>query len=380
MIFILTGKSSSATTKCAIDEDGIAGSFKGDSGGPYFIKDGSDFIQLGIVSWGHWDPKVKTYDMMTNVFHYDAWITEKKAEAEKSSWLELHTGGSHGLVTIQDNSKDMIYTICNDGVGLNEIKAICANQGYKNGALGDVRDYLPDKKRQMMAAFEELPPFGFTNLQCGDSATHVIDECTMTDYEDSDVPCFHGQELAVMCYDEEWEFKITNMIPYIKESRGGNYIRGRVECYVQAEKNGVPLDMKNEVNTWLVRLEDDGVNDITQMKFKNKFGAYVGRIKASDEVSDSCIACVAFLPGTNFYTVAEMEGECPEITDEQYEEWVASHEEEDGGEDGGWDGGEDGGWDEGEDGGGEDGAAPGFEGSIPGAPIDLPPGPDGGEQ
>lgn len=327
-IKMLTG-----TTKCAIDANKAAGSFKGDSGGPIFIKTGPSFIQLGIVSWGHWDPKVRTYEPMTNVFHYDSWITEKKTEAEKTSWLELHTGGAHGLVTIQDKSTEKIYTICNDGITMNEIKAICKNQGYNYGVLGDVRDYLPDKRRQMEGAYQSLPPFGFTNLECDDGATHVIDECTMDKYEDTEMPCFNGEQLAVKCYNTKWVLDVTHVYPNIKESREGDMYRGRVGCEVKAEKNGVSLDMRSEVSTWLVLRADSGVEDLTEMRYKKNLKFYVGKIKASDELDTKCIACVAFIPGTEFYAVAELEGEsCPEITDDQYKDWVGSHEEEDGGQ------------------------------------------------
>ena len=309
---------------CTIDPDGEATTYIGDNGGPLVVKVGDRFTLLGLVSWGFLDPEVRSYNMFVDVHSNQQWIEETMGRAADDSWVELNTGGSHGIVMVHDKM-GKVATVCNDNVGKSEINAVCRGQGYTKGALADVRDYLPGERKQKKQGGSGLPPYGYTNLNCGDDNSDILKQCTMEEYEFALVPCFDGQQLAVKCTDEDWSFEVTNIFPEIKSVKGTEFARGRISCMVHAEKYGIPLDMKSQVKVGLVIRGDDGIEDIEgkPMKYRKKTGMHVGRFKPTNEVlPDACFACIAYLPGEEFYAVGKSgPGECPDNED-HYKDWV----------------------------------------------------------
>ena len=228
---------------CAEDLAKQGTTWNGDSGGPLFITpdDSADIVQVGIVSWGGLDPTEITYNMYVDLCHYRDWIKDAMARAGDDSWLELHTGGGHGMVMVHDKMGE-VATVCNDKVGKNEINAICRELGYKTGAIADVREFLPEGRKQKKEAVAYIPPYGYTNLNCGDDVKDVMKECTVEEYKDAEVPCFHGQQLAVKCADEDWSFKVNYMIPEIKSVR-------EVASLLE-EESRVWYTLKNMVYHW----------------------------------------------------------------------------------------------------------------------------------
>lgn len=309
------------STMCVIDPDREATAFAGDSGGPLFVKSGENFAQIGLVSWGAGDAKEKAYNMFLNLHHYTDWVKAAMKRAEAESWLELHTGANHGVVVIHDNTGHK-STICNDNVGKDEVNAICREQGYKMGVLADVREYRPDRKRRNQDG--DTTPFGQTNLKCSAEAKDVMSECTMDKYEESEVPCFSGEELAVKCSNQVWHFKVTRIVPKTRPVKGTSFVKGKVMCEVTASKYGMDLDLKSHVRVGLVIRGVDGVEEVdADMKYKRRVNAYTSKVKSTDEIKeDECFACIAYVRGTTIYTVATHGPEdCPDI-DQHYQQWV----------------------------------------------------------
>lgn len=50
--------------------------FQGDSGGPLMVADGSQWVQVGIVSWGIGCGKGQYPGVYTRVTHFMPWITK----------------------------------------------------------------------------------------------------------------------------------------------------------------------------------------------------------------------------------------------------------------------------------------------------------------
>ena len=314
------------TMICAIDDEGVATIWSGDSGGPLFQDIDGTITQMGVVSWATDDITEVTYNMYVDLYHYADWIKEAMERAKETKWLELHTGGSHGVVMVISLSEDgdrEFSTVCNDDVGANEVNAICKGQGYQFGALGDVRDYMSSGRRQQ-SEMGEFPPFGFINLKCTDDAKDPLTDCEMLMYEKSEVPCFNGQQLAVKCADKKWDFKIVAAVPVMRSIKGNSFVRGRVSCMVHAQKGGVDLDMKSKVRVGLVKRNDDAVDSIgSSMKYRMRSDLYVGKFRPDSEIkSDDCLACIAYIPGHDIYTVGTLgPEECPD-NDEHYMAWV----------------------------------------------------------
>ena len=324
-LLLLNDSCTAEHTFCAIDPAKEATAYSGDSGGPLFVKQGSTFTQIGITSWAEENPQIITYNMYANVHHYNDWITAALKRAGDEKWLELSTGGSHGLVMVHEKMGD-VTTICNDKIGQNEVNSICQELTYKTGVLADARDYILDKRKRKSKGQEvNVPPFGYTQMSCSDGAKNVMTECTMTEYKDTTAPCFYGDQLAVKCADEDWSFKVTNMIPQIKSTKGSEFAKGKFFCKVQAQKYGIDLDMKSQVKVGLVIRGKDGIEDIdgNPMKYRKKTGKYIGKFKPKDEImADSCFACIAYLPGAEFCAVAKYgPDDCPD-NDDHYMEWV----------------------------------------------------------
>ena len=145
---------------------------------------------------------------------------------------------------------------------------------------------------------EEVPSFGFTDLNCKSDAKSALNDCDIGIYSESDIPCFNGDQLTVKCANEAWYFSVTNMDYYFKTLRGSTNVKGVVDCTVGARKYGMNLDMKNQVKVGLVVRGEEGLKDVGSTKWKKKISKYFTKVRATDEVKeDDCFACIAYLPG-----------------------------------------------------------------------------------
>ncbi len=71
------------TMLCAGTVDGMRDSCNGDSGGPLFMREGNDVVQVGVVSWGDGPVDAEVYcghkgayGVYSNVAHFAVWIAE----------------------------------------------------------------------------------------------------------------------------------------------------------------------------------------------------------------------------------------------------------------------------------------------------------------
>ena len=79
-----------------------------------------------------------------------------------------------------------------------------------------------------------------TDADCPTGATDISD-CTYTDYTESGVPCFDGEQVAVSCSNTDWEFSAE--ISQIKYRKKGSKIAGRAWCDVIASKYGMEHEL-----------------------------------------------------------------------------------------------------------------------------------------
>ena len=74
-------------TLCAGYRLGGKGTCQGDGGGPLVVKDGDEWVQVGIVSWGAGCGKPGKYDVYTNVGAFAEWVN-------RTTGLEIAVSGS----------------------------------------------------------------------------------------------------------------------------------------------------------------------------------------------------------------------------------------------------------------------------------------------
>ena len=272
--------------------------WNGDSGGPLVTRDGDRFVLLGLTSWGVVEPDVNAYDVNVDVQYYMSWIEEKLAEMEKGKWVELVGGiGNSGVVVFHDSSESQkSYTMCNNGVSQKEATAVCAGFGFKYAILKNSEEFQPKNSH--------FPPIGKSSFACSSEATSAW-ECDSKDYPGvAEVPCMEGNELAVTCYDNVWDFSVEIMDAKMKGR--GDIARGLVKCYPYAKLFGSTVDFQNDAQMFLVNVKEEGAELVKTMKFKKKsaYNLHVARIKARDRVEHNCLACVAALQGSNskFYS------------------------------------------------------------------------------
>ena len=290
------------------DQTGFA--WAGDSGGPIVARDGERFVLLAVTSWGASEPEENLYDINADVHYYMSWIESRIAKSEQGRWIELVGGDvNSGVVVFHEMGSDnsyRSYTMCNDGVSQKEATAVCAGLGFKYGALKHAGEF-----RSAWRNDADSPQIGRSRFACSSEATSAW-ECDRADYSAADVPCLEGDELAVTCFDNEWEFKVPMI--YVRLGRKGGNARGVVDCYPYAKLRGNTIDFQNEVTMFVVNVREDGPELVKRMKYRknNGFNMHVGRIRPRDKVQHNCLACVAALRGGNsrFFAAKVEEDNC----------------------------------------------------------------------
>ena len=81
------GSAVDGRTLCAGYRMGGKGTCTGDAGGPLVVKDGDEWVQVGIVSWGDSCGKPGKYDVYTNVGAFVGWVND-------TTGLEIAASGS----------------------------------------------------------------------------------------------------------------------------------------------------------------------------------------------------------------------------------------------------------------------------------------------
>jgi len=287
----------------------------GDEGGPAFWTNNNKIEQLGIVSWGSDRTIPRAYDVNTDLGTYKAWVESALSGGMMYPVIELVGGLSHGVVLVHMNENSEPTTICNHGAGQKEYESICKSLGYESGVARGSRDYAGKRSSK---GFENMPEFGMTKLDCTEFESS-FGECVSHLYpNEAEVPCFHGQELAVQCSSSEWEFEFTHM-----QTKTGD--RGKAMCRLTAHKYGVEIDVKKVVTGTLLNVKESGVEVVQQMKYKKKQSTFVSRYKDLDH---SCLVCVASINGAEdqFHTyMLEDESICKldlETVGEKIKAWI----------------------------------------------------------
>jgi len=191
---------------------------------------------------------------------------------------------NEGIVMMHKAGKDPV-TICNHKVAQKDLDVICKSLGHKKGILKSVMDYTGRRRK----AFDDMPKFGATELDCTDGDTD-FDNCIYKEYpDDAEQPCFNGQQLAVQCAENEWEFAITNI-----QTKPGN--RGKAMCRLKAEQYGTAINVKAEVLGMLVNIKADKTVEVVEkkMKFKRRQSTLAARYR---DLENNCLACVAMVRG-----------------------------------------------------------------------------------
>lgn len=304
----------------------------GDSGGPVVVKNSQgEIIQVALVSWGSASPDENAYDVNTNVFFYKDWIESGIEEANRNeNWFHLQGGSSEeeGVFVYYKVAEYMSYTMCNDGVGQNEINMICNELGYSFGILRGARGYRKNKKDR---SFDKIPYMG-TKLECKDNAIDFYD-CKWTEFSstmnDDIVPCFSGEQLAVQCTDSGWEFAVTSVNYKVKSKPDGTELRGKAMCGIKARKHGASIAVKEEVTGMLLNVNDVyDVELITDtMHYRRKPSDFKTKIKRDDYVEHHCFVCLATLKkytSITAYLVEDEDCKADDMDEVDYavEQWI----------------------------------------------------------
>ena len=274
---------------CAGSPDEEMHTWDGDQGGPvFYINDASENILLGLVSWGK-DKSPRDYDVMTDVSYYKAIVEKEVGASDAYPWVELKGGLNHGVVLIhQEDDTNGPTTICTDGVDQVDVDTICISLGFKSGVIQGSREYAGKRPSK---GYGDMPHFGITDLDCS-SADNVLADCEFNLYpSEASAPCFDGQQLAVLCSNEDaWKFEFTHM-----QTKTGN--RGRAMCRLIAHHYGTQVDVKREVIGALVNINTDSVEMVEEhMKWRKKQDTFLARYK---DLEHNCLACVATVRDTD---------------------------------------------------------------------------------
>jgi len=299
----------------------------GDEGGPVYVDKEGDLFLLGLVSWGSDRTIPRAYDVNIKVVYFQEWIEQQTSNVDVYPWIELQGGLNHGVVLLHKDADSKPVAICSHGVGQKELDGICVDLGYKYGVSRGSRDYTG---RRPSKGFEKMPEFGATKLDCKDVSKSFAEDCSFKNYPDeAEIPCFDGQQLAVQCTDEEWEFDLTHM-----QTKSGT--RGRAMCRLDALMYGLEINVKTDVSAMLVNIKDDGVDIVDKnMKYRRRQSTFVSRFK---DVEHNCLACVAMINGAKSHfntflvedrSICKMEAEAADIAVRTWlEEFPESEENE----------------------------------------------------
>lgn len=310
---------------CAGGPDVDEHAWTGDEGGPVFYNNGQDNVLVGIVSWGK-ELSPRLYDVMTDVEEYKDLIDKAVAAADEKQWVELEGGLNHGLVLLHSPIADGPHTICTNGIADNEIKSICESLGFTDGKIQGSRNYATNRPKKGYEAMREI---GAT-VSC--AASTLFKDCTVTEYPTSGThftPCFDGQQLAVKCYDKEWDFHFEDI--EVKLGKDGK--SGRVMCRLTANLFGDPVDVKSEIIGQLVNIQDSGNPVVVEkeMKWRSKDNIFLDRYKNTDH---NCFACLATVRGSTVFQeyVIEEDSGCKMLkktAQEKLDNWLSSYDPED---------------------------------------------------
>merc|ERR1711988_953866 len=300
----------------------------GDSGSPLFVqKTDGKYVQASLVSWGTSDDTEMKPDVNAHVLNNIEWISQQLAcygqdgptaacnddpvdpvdpvdptDPEGNYTLSLYGGGnSSGLVLVKDEEYDQHSFLCAHGMGRNEINSICHYFGYKYGSLYDPSDEIYyDQYLSMLS-------FGATDISChGKDTADVFNECTWEEYGQASVPCFDGEQVAVICDDEAFRFSLSG---YTKIKARKDYIVFFVYPYI--DRHGMFMEevysMGDEIELVLFNRNSSGNYeplDMYQTKYRKKMNGWKGKASYVKEADNTCIIFCGVFKDTMIYQIA----------------------------------------------------------------------------
>lgn len=178
--------------------------------------------------------------------------------------------------------------------------AVCRQLGYKYGKLRGPGVYLDrDTLRNSK--------FSFTNLECKDNATNVFHDCKLEKYNAAGAaPCFNGDQAAVSCSNEIFEFKFESS-HHAKYLRNNQLMKVRSLCKITARKYGQPIWPAVDFKAGVVNVKSDGKVEVLvdHMKYKSRRGFFVRTFRKEinfeseeDAKKNTCLAVVVYLNHT----------------------------------------------------------------------------------
>jgi len=268
----------------------------GDWGGPIFRTynvDGTDTqFLLGLMVFGAGTEKP---DAALSIFPYiqNGWLGNNLPRSGVYFQLWREASANMGLVLAFSSSSDEpLGFICNDGIGRNEVDAICSELGYTYGTVmdpynvGQGQYYLPSQY-----------PFVGADLYCPAGAD-LANECYWTDYERTGVPCPDGKQLAVSCSDERFELGVDWF--YVSESRSKTKfaIAADVMRYGMELEN---IDRNVDVIVWNINENNEVERVLEPDQWKYKSNSNYWTAKAPELVEDSCFVGSLSIRGTSVF-------------------------------------------------------------------------------
>jgi len=184
--------------------------------------------------------------------------------------------------------------VCNDGVGRNEVNAICRSLGFNTGIQINVEE-LDIKKEKLGDT-----PFVVTDVSCPADAKDPMD-CSVTEYSSAKVPCANGQQLAVSCSKQAFEFFMAEVEIDINK-------RGKLKfmAYPVALKYGREMSLKNEMMVMVLNRSSEGEYEPLGYGKPKRTGVWKGKsqLKMTEfEKGEVCVVVVAMIPEAMKYAV-----------------------------------------------------------------------------
>ncbi|KAL5266421.1 hypothetical protein ACHWQZ_G003739 [Mnemiopsis leidyi] len=244
---------------------------------------------------------------------------ETPDDSDKANFKLYLRGGSgehEGIVHVHSNDLDAskAHTICNDRFDSNAAMSVCRHLGYRFGKLQSAKQFLNRDLAQNLV-------FSFENVWC-DSADTDFSDCSMEKYMSSNdsVPCFYGEQAAVSCSNEKFEFEVStfwNKMTYVKKAPA---VKISSVCGADFTKFGEPIWIGGQASAYIFKVDMDGQAEVVneKLKFKRRKGVFVGKswtkveYKTMEEArADTCLVCVVFLDDQpDIYASAADEKNC----------------------------------------------------------------------
>ena len=153
-------------TLCAGLKPGGKDSCQGDSGGPLVVKDGDEWVQIGVVSWGAGCAKPGKYGVYTNVGAFAEWVNETTGrelvasggvvetedpspappKGDRALLIGINRYADSGISDLQGAVNDArnVHALLTGYLGFDagQVRVLTDAQATREGILSGIRDWL----------------------------------------------------------------------------------------------------------------------------------------------------------------------------------------------------------------------------------------------